>query len=115
MLFFLLCRFPRDTPINEIILRRYGQPLLAQFRRTEKTHFKIKKLEDDLRFLHTCKEYGIIPKFIKFIVYNANFYCTKLYRSWLFKLLDIEISNQCKKLKKLKDDFGNLYIFFMYF
>ena len=99
LLFLIRIRFPRNTPINEIIIRRYGRPVLQQYRSVEKNYFKMRKLEDDIRFLNLCKDYNIIPKFLKFKVYNVRLYTTKLYRSWLFKLLDTEIRNQSKKLK----------------
>ena len=102
LLFLIRLRFPRGKSIAEIITRRYGQPALTVFRNTENHCFKTKKLECDLNFLSTCKEYNIIPKFIRFKVYNPNFQNTRLYRSWSFKLLDLEIKNQRRKLQKCK-------------
>ena len=100
LLFLIRLRFPRGKSIVEIITRRYGRPALAVFRNTENHYFKKKKLECDLDFLNICKEYNIIPKFIRFKIYNPNFQNSRLYRSWSFKLLDLEIKSQSRKLLK---------------
>ncbi|XP_069976574.1 uncharacterized protein, partial [Penaeus vannamei] len=91
-------RFPRGTSIVEILSNRYGRPVLLKYRETEKTDFKIKKLNLDIEFLQTCKNYNIIPKFLQFKVYNHRFTDTKIYRSWLFKLLNYEIRQKTKQL-----------------
>ena len=106
LLFILRLRFPKGQPISNILTRRYGRPALLSFRKAEKSYFKAKKVELDLKFLKTCKDYDIIPKFIRFRVHNPNFLYTRTYRSWQFKLLDIEIDSQSKKLKKCKNDYA---------
>jgi len=78
------------------------------YRRIEKNSFRSKKLEKDVKYLNTCKDYGIIPDFIKFKVYCPIFETTRMYRSWCFDLLDWEIKKLKKKIpasyKKLEDD-----------
>ena len=66
-------RFPRCRPITATIERRYGRSTLQLYRRTEKLRFKIQKIDEDLRFLNTCKTYRIIPNFIKFKVLLGSF------------------------------------------
>jgi len=95
-LFLIRIRFPRNTSITQSIRRRYGKTTLDVYRRIEKNSFRSKKLEKDVKYLNTCKDYGIIPDFIKFKVYCPIFETTRMYRSWCFDLLDWEI----KKLKK---------------
>lgn len=104
LLFLVKLRFPRGQPITDVIQRRYDQPTLRCYRIIEKTAFRIKKIEHDLEFLRTCKDYGRIPKFIKFKVYDSKFHHTPTYKSWLFHLLDIEIRKQRNKLSKLNKE-----------
>ena len=80
LLFSISLRFPQERPIPDIITRRYGRPTLACFRKVEKNLFKIKNLEQDLKFSNLCKDYEVIPKFIKFKVHNPNFHYTKTQR-----------------------------------
>ena len=105
LLFLIRLRFPKGKSISEIISTRYGRPTLQRFRDAEKNCFRTNKLELDINFLNVCKDYEVIPKFIKFKVYNRSFQYTRTYRSWQFKLLDIEISSQKKKLRKCKADY----------
>ena len=110
LIFLIHCRFPRGLSIVEIITRRYGRPTLIFFRTAENNYFKAKKLESDLQFLNTCKEYNVIPKFVRFKVHNRNFESSKLYRSWLLKLLDLEIKSQSKKLKRCIDVYKSAFL-----
>ena len=101
LLFLIRLRFPKGKSICDIITSRYGRPTLQCFRDAERNYFRARKLELDVLFLNTCKDYEVIPKFIKFKVYNRNFHNTRTYRSWQFKILDLEISSQNKKLKNV--------------
>ena len=62
----------------------------------------VSKLEEDLKFLRYCKEYQVIPKFIRFKTFSRNFQFTRTYRNWQFKLLDLEINSQTRKYNDLK-------------
>ena len=99
-LFLIRLRFPIGKPLPEVIGNRYGRPALQTFRRAEKNHFRLRKLECDLQFLNLCENYGTIPSFIKFKVYNPKFTSSHRYRSWLFDLLNHEIKSQKKKLSR---------------
>ena len=76
-------------------------------RNAENNYFKTKKLECDILYLNTCKEYSIVPRFIHFKVHNPGFCFSKLYRSWSFRLLDLEIKTQNKKLKRCLSVYEN--------
>ena len=114
----LLCmlwklRCPR--PPTNILVTRYGRSALSTYRELEKTHQKVDKLELDVSFLHRCHEYNIIPKFLRFKIYDRNFNNTDTYRDWQKSLLEREIRIQTQKLNELKgkliqlkDSFKNL-------
>ena len=97
LLFIIKLRFPRCRPITATIERRYGRSILQLYRRTEKLRFKVQKIDEDLKFLNTCKSYHIIPNFIRFKVYTREFQFTRTYHSWQLKLLDYEIKAQTDK------------------
>ena len=81
ILFIIRLRFPKSHPITDIISRRYGRSTLQLYRRTEKLRFRTKKIEEDLKFLTTCKDYHTLPNFIKFKVYSRNSRNNKTYKS----------------------------------
>ena len=97
LLFISKIRFPHGTPFNQVLNQRYGRPVLDTYRLYEKIDLKVLTLESDLKFLITCKQHGIIPKFIFFKTYNAKFKRTKLYKSWLSQLLSFEIKEKQKE------------------
>ena len=109
LLFLIKLRFPRGKSIVDIIISRYGRPTLQLFRRTQKLEFTVKKLDLDIRFLTTCKNYEVIPNFIRFKVYSPGFRFTRTYQAWLKKLLEFEINNQNKKLAKSRVMLRNLH------
>ena len=108
LLFLIRLRFPRRNSITVIISSRYGRQCVNLFRRLEKTAFKIKKVESDIHFLNTCKAYETLPKFLYFKLYRQNLQNSKLYRSWQFKLLNLELKTQNRNKAKLKDNFAEL-------
>ena len=108
ILFILKLRFPRSRPITDTITRRYGRCTLQLFRKIEKCIFKVKKTEEDLKFLNTCYEYRTIPNFIKFKVYTKRFHNTRTYHSWQFKLLDFELRSQTRRKNILVSQLSDL-------
>ena len=103
---FLGClRFPRGRSLSSILLARYGEASLTAFRRTQKAHFRRQKVELDLRFLNTCKQCNIIPKFLHFKVSLPNFVHSREYTAILHQLLDYEINSKFKSLNKLKKNY----------
>ena len=100
-LFIIRLRFPKSRTLIESLQRRYDRSGVQIYRRLERILFRSKKLEEDLKFLNICKQYQIVPKFIKFKTYSQSFQFTHMYRSWQFKLLDLEINSQKRKFHNL--------------
>ena len=101
-LFSLRLRFARGTSIATIINRRYSRGTLHIFIKMEDCAFKHAKAACDLEFLKTCKAYEPLPKFLYFKLYKKQLRHSKLYKSWQYKLLNIEISSKNKLTKNLK-------------
>ena len=68
----------------------------------ENCAFKHEKAICDLEFLKTCKAYETLPKFLYFKLYRKQLHHSKLYKSWQYKLLNIEITSKNKLIKNLK-------------
>ena len=93
-------RFPSSIPFSTTVRNRYGLTALSLYRNFEKSDYKLRKVKLDLEFLTKCKTYGIIPKFLKFKLYNSNITRTLTYKSFQFKLLNYEINVKNKLLKR---------------
>ena len=100
VLFILKLRFPRGQSIANILTRRYGRPTLRLFRQFEKSTQKLEKLKCDRKFLIICKSHEVLPKFLHFKLYRKNLQNSKLYKSWQFKLLNLEIVTKNKQINK---------------
>ena len=100
ILFLLKLRFPKGQSLANVITRRYGQPTLRLFRQYEKSSQKLEKLKCDRKFLIICKSHEILPKFLHFKLYRKNLHNSKLYRSWQFKLLHLEIATKNRQINK---------------
>ena len=92
---------------------------MTQYRQLERLDQKRRKLELDVDFLQTCKQHQTIPKFLLFKVFNYNVPFTLFYKSFLFRLLDFEIKQKRKALKRteikldsVRTDFSNTVSFF---
>ena len=70
ILFILKLRFPRNRPLSDIIVNRYGRPTLQNFRKYESRSYKLRKAEADRTFLILCKSYNVVPRFMKFKLYK---------------------------------------------
>ena len=103
ILFLLKIRFPRNQPISRSIQQRYGQQALSKYRHVEKTIFRYEKTICDIDFLYKCKAYNVMPKFLRFKLYNKRIQDSQLYRSWQCKLLNIEIKARTRELDRLKN------------
>ena len=108
ILFLLRLRFPANQPLSSTILRRYGHPVLLVFRKCEKLCIRVNKLKCDLEFLEICKAYEAIPRFLRFKLYKKNLYDSKLYKSWQFKLLDLEIKNKIKSIGRAEREYDDI-------
>ena len=104
LLFILKLRFPKNIPFTNLIKTRYSIEALSLYRKLEHLDFKIRKIHLDLSFLRTCKAYSIIPKFLNFKLYKSKVKKTLTYKAFQFKLLNYEINDKNKTLKKLEEE-----------
>ena len=111
-LFILKLRFPSNIPFTHIIRSRYHEVALTLYRLVERLDYKIKKIKLDLEFLNKCKVHGIIPKFLNFTLYKSKVTRTLTYKSFQFKLLNYEISEKNKLLKKHSEDYDHALLNF---
>lgn len=103
LLFIFKLRFPKGTPLTTILFRRYGRSTLNVFRRKERILRKLEHNKCDLEFLLKCKSYNVLPKFLYFKLYRKNLYNSKLYKSWQFKLLNLEIKSKNHNIRKFSN------------
>ena len=113
--FLIRLRFPPKKGLVQVLKHRYGASSLSKYRFLERIDFKLKKAKLDLDFLLTCKRHETIPKFLYFKVYNYNVPSTTFYKSFQFRLLDFEIQQKQKLIKRTEakvvsaySDFKNL-------
>ena len=98
VLFLLKLRFPRNTPISQVLRQRYGHASLRVFRNYEQASTKLVKKKLDLKYLISCKSYNVFPKFLSFKLYRKTLCNSNLYKSWQRKLLNNEIETKRKKI-----------------
>ena len=103
LIFILRLRFPSRIPFTSTLRTRYGLDTLKLYRRYEKILLKLEKNKCDLSFLNSCKSYEVIPRFLQFKLYRKNLTNSKLYRSWQFKLLNMEIRQKHRNIKRLQE------------
>ena len=63
-----------------IITERYGRQVFLLLRECEKLDFKLKKTEEDLKFLHICLENGLTPTFGNFKLHKTKLRNGPLYK-----------------------------------
>ena len=88
-----------------MIERRYERPLLNLFRKFENFDLKIRKSLCDIEFLNVCLENELTPKFLNFKLYRKDLRNTSQFQKFQQKLLNNELFDKTKKLKKLRPDF----------
>ena len=86
-----------------MIETRYGRPLLNLFRKLENLDFKIRKSLCDIEFLEVCLENNLTPKYVNFKLYRKDIKHTKLSTKFQTSLLNNELSEKKRKLKKLQN------------
>ena len=101
-IFLIKLRFPPRLGFVETLTKRYGNESLHLYRNLEKLDLKIKKANLDHKFLLTCKQHSVIPKFLYFRTYNHNIKYTDFYKSFQFRLLDYEIRRKEKSIRQIQ-------------
>jgi len=108
LLFLIKIRFPKNQPISNILRRRYGVPLLKNFRTLENATRKLNKARCDLEFLQSCLAYEVAPKFLRIKLYRRSLETSSLYKSWQTKLLQREISSKQRACRTLQLKIDNV-------
>ena len=99
--FIKLIRFPNGKPIAEIITSRYGRDSWMLIRRWENALRKFQKAKLDVIFLEKCVLYGLIPKFLRFKLFNRRFHREQFYREWQTSLLERELQAKRRRQEVL--------------
>ena len=68
----------------------------------------IEFLKCDIEFLKVCQENNLTPKFVNFKLYKKNIRSTCHFRQFQNKLINNELSEKEKNLKKLRSENKNL-------
>ena len=71
----------------------------------ENFDLKIRKSLCDIEFLNVCLENELTPKFLNFKLYRKDLRNTSQFQKFQQKLLNNELFDKTKKLKKLRSDF----------
>lgn len=93
LLFILRIRFTNGKSTAEMITRSRANLHSRPTDTSTGSSSEPRNLNCDLKFLNCCELYNIIPNFLGFTLYD-KFLSTKTYKSWLFKVLDLEIERQ---------------------
>ena len=80
-LFLIRLRFPQNSSVAYVLRRRYGEPVLNQYRALERIDYKVKKIECDIDFLSSCQQQDLIPNFLQFKLHLFMFK-DQLYKNW---------------------------------
>ena len=83
---------------------KYGRGILREIRKIEKTIIKLNKTKCDYEFLHTCLIYHLIPKFVRFKLWNTKYQKHHIYHQHQRKYLQIEYDQKSKQCVKLRSE-----------
>ena len=86
--FLLKLRFPSNKLVTEIIRKIYNAEAVKRLRKFEKFDFKIRKNEADLKFLQTCHQEGLTPKFLNFKLANSDLKHSRTCQSMSVDVID---------------------------
>ena len=79
-LFIIRVRFLKGKLIANIIRNRYGEAFVRIIRKFEKSDYKLRKGQLDLKFLLECKKNNLIPKFLPFKLANRHLHNSVAYK-----------------------------------
>lgn len=106
--FILRIRFPSHRSINTTLRNRYDNSTYSIFQELEKTHRKLSKIEQDLRFLTHCQLQNIFPKFLRFKLYKKSLHSSEVYLQFQRTLLLNEIESKSQELLYLNKNLSHL-------
>ena len=101
--FLIKIRYGKNRNPIDILRQRYDGNAVQIFRKYEKFRKKLRKSELDFDFLQSCKAYGIIPKFLKFKLYDPRLHRTEMYNDMQNALLEREISVKIRQMEDNKE------------
>ena len=79
-LFIIRCRFPKLKSLADIIRCRYGNHVLKIIRKYEKSDYRARKLNLDIKFLNTCQDNDLCPTFIQYKLSSKRLQNSNAYR-----------------------------------
>ena len=101
-------KFFRNETTIQYLRRKYDAASVTTYKNLESTARKLQKADLDLKFLYTCRLNCLVPNFVKFKLYRRSLYQSEFYYNATRDLLNLEINNKEKTLKKLKDKISQL-------
>ena len=84
---FLLKIIPGNTSLARKLSDNYGRHVLLLFRKLEKCQIKITKAQLDIKFLNTCINYHLYPKFLDFKLSIRRLHGSHLQRQFQRKIV----------------------------
>lgn len=107
-LFIIRCRFPRAHSLATIIRNRYGSNTLRLIRKYEKVDFKIRKIDQDISFLETCKDNDLSPTFLRYKMSSSRLRNSSSYKASQRLFLQEEITFKIADKTKLQIEFNTV-------
>ena len=107
LLFLIRFRFPLDKPITHVLRSRYGNLVVKELRKFEKTDFSLRKCKLDLTYLMASLHNNIIPKFLNFRVSNSYLKSSRTYHACQIKLQKEKILFNKSRIRTLEKVFNN--------
>lgn len=108
LLFILRLRFPVNKSLFSIIRHRYGNDVVDSIRKFERTDFRTRKTELDLKFLSHCKDHDLFPHFLQFRLANRHLKDSGAYLACKQRLLNEEIRLKRCALRRSEGQMENV-------
>ena len=84
-LFLARLRFPEEKYIAHVLQSRYGNAMIKDIKKFEKTDSPLRKCKLYLLFLEACLENQVIPKFLNFRISNLHLKTSRAYHACQLK------------------------------
>ena len=89
---FIIKLFKRPNSVFKVIHEKYGSATYTLIRRYEKLSIKHTKLQLGIKFLESCQQYNIVPKFLHFRLSLPNYSKTRTYSDAQHQFLQLQIN-----------------------
>ena len=100
-------RFPANTSIAGVTVRRYGQAILDTFRALERKSIKLDKCIADLKFLTVCRNADLIPVFLRFKLSSRRLSTSSETLRARRRLLTVELNAKEREINRLRGEVAN--------